>query len=84
MCNVKKWRKARAMTQGELAQTAGVSKFTVCRVEAGLKIRASTLRKIAAALDCDPVDLLEPPNPSRIFMREALRQEKARTEGEKP
>ena len=52
-------RQRRSLTQGELADLAGVAKQTIHRAEAGIGApRPSVLRKIAAALDVEPSDLM--------------------------
>ncbi len=43
-------REARLMTQEELAQKAGISRFTVARTVKGEPARYSTVRKFATAL----------------------------------
>lgn len=43
-------RKAALLTQGELAQRAGVSRMTVSRIEAGMDPRLSTLLELARAM----------------------------------
>jgi transcriptional regulator with XRE-family HTH domain len=50
-------RERKGMTQAELAEKAAVSRLTVIRIEAGLDANQATLRKLAAALDCEPGDL---------------------------
>jgi len=53
-------RKVR-LTQGELAQRAGVSKSLLAQVEAQMKpLTVKSAKKIARALGCRPVDILEP------------------------
>jgi len=49
-----------ALTQEDLRKLAGVSRQTVARGEAGEDIRLSSVRKLAAALKCRPLDLMEP------------------------
>ena len=58
--NVKARRKARNMTQTELAERAGITQAVISRLEAGQEDNAklSTLRGIASALGCAVVDLL--------------------------
>ncbi len=49
------------MTQQELADKSGVSRATISAIEAEkVEPQFSTIRKLAAALDCDPFDLTEP------------------------
>lgn len=57
-----KARRERALlTQQELADKAGISRAAVSAIEA-LKAEPqfSTIKKLAAALECDPFDLTEP------------------------
>ncbi|MEI9850066.1 MAG: helix-turn-helix transcriptional regulator [Sphingomonas sp.] len=60
-------REARAWTQEHLAEAAGVSLRTVQRLEAGAGFASETALAVAAALDVDVRELLEPgeagPNP---------------------
>ncbi len=50
-------RFAAVMTQAELAELAHLSEATVVAAEKGKKVRISTVRKLAWALDVDPVEL---------------------------
>lgn len=52
------YRRDRALSLRDLATRAGVSQNTVFRLEHGAVAHPSTIRKLAAALDCDPADLL--------------------------
>jgi transcriptional regulator with XRE-family HTH domain len=54
-------RRRAALTQGELAEKAGVGINTIVRIETGeiTEPRVSTLRKLARALGLKPRDLLE-------------------------
>lgn len=54
-------RRRAALTQGELAEKAGVGINTVVRIETGeiTEPRVSTLRKLAGALGVEARDLLE-------------------------
>jgi transcriptional regulator with XRE-family HTH domain len=54
-------RRKAALTQGELAEKAGVGITTIVRIERGdiEEPRVSTLRKLAEALEIRPRDLLE-------------------------
>ena len=53
-------RERRALTQGELAVKAGVSRQTVVKIERGIEPRPPTIRKLARALGVEPADLMEP------------------------
>ena len=53
-------RLAEGLSLPELAEKAGVCAFTIYRVAAGFPVRLGTLRKVARALRCDPLDLLPP------------------------
>ena len=56
-----RWHRERAaLSQEELAKLAGVSRVTVVRIESGEETYPSTARKIAAALNVAPADLMEP------------------------
>ena len=58
--NIREMRRRAAMTQDELAREAGVSMMTLSRIERGeSEPRASTLRKLARALEVKPRDLFE-------------------------
>jgi transcriptional regulator with XRE-family HTH domain len=57
---LKDLRIRRALTQEELAATAGIGKNTVNRLERDLtEPRPPTLRKLAQALEVDPAELVE-------------------------
>ena len=53
-------RREAALSQKDLAQLAGVSRATIGRGEDGEDIRLSSVRKLALALKCRPVDLTGP------------------------
>lgn len=55
------WRRARFLSQEELAHKAGVSRPTLVRAERGDLIYGASVRRIAAALHVQPERLLEPP-----------------------
>ena len=55
------YRRDRALSLRELAARAGVSQNTIFRLEQGFPARPSTIRKLAAALGCEPSDLLAEP-----------------------
>jgi len=58
--NLKYERRRAALTQGELAEKAGVGINTIVRIETGeiAEPRVSTLRKLAEALGVETRDLL--------------------------
>jgi len=58
--NLREARRRAALTQGELADKAGVGITTIVRIETGeiTEPRVSTLRKLAEALGVEPRDLL--------------------------
>lgn len=49
-----------ALSQGELAEKAGLKRGTVNRIENGGSTGMSTIRKLAGALECEPKELIEP------------------------
>jgi len=51
------------MTQEELAQKAGISRFTVARTEKGEPARYSTVRKFATALGVEVDQLMAEDRP---------------------
>jgi HTH-type transcriptional regulator, competence development regulator len=54
-------RERRALSQKELAATAGVSPVTISRIENGRdEPQPATIRKLAKALGVNPADLMEP------------------------
>jgi transcriptional regulator with XRE-family HTH domain len=54
-------RDRKAFTQRELAAAAGVTHSTIALLEAGkTSARPSTIRKLAAALNVEPHELMEP------------------------
>lgn len=53
-------RERRALNQRELGKKAGVTAASISRIENGLaEPYMSTIRKLAAALDVEPADLME-------------------------
>src|SRR5215208_6706232 len=54
---LREWREARALTQVELAERAGVSSRSVAGYEAGTGARPPTVRKLAEALGVEVGDL---------------------------
>jgi transcriptional regulator with XRE-family HTH domain len=52
------WRKAKGLTQGDLAEKCETTQQTIAKIEQGVvDPKVSTLEKIASALDCELVDL---------------------------
>ncbi len=62
------WRERKALSQRDLAQLAGVSQFSISKIETGNQNpRPSTLRKLAAALGLTPEQLFQHPDvPGRV------------------
>ncbi len=57
---VREIRKRNFLTQGELADKAGIGVNTIIRIERNqVEPQGRTIRKLAAALDVKPRDLLE-------------------------
>jgi transcriptional regulator with XRE-family HTH domain len=56
---LREWRKARALTQVELAKLAEISARSVAGYEAGAGARPPTVRKLAEALNVEIADLIE-------------------------
>jgi transcriptional regulator with XRE-family HTH domain len=54
---LREWREARALTQVELAERAGVSSRSVAGYEAGAGARPPTVRKLASALGVEVAEL---------------------------
>jgi transcriptional regulator with XRE-family HTH domain len=54
---LEEWRRRRLLTQGELAENAGVGLYSIVRIEAGPSARVTTLRKLADALGITPEQL---------------------------
>lgn len=52
------WRVRRLMTQEQLAEAAGVSRFTVQRAERGERVSFGNVRKLAGALGIGADELL--------------------------
>jgi transcriptional regulator with XRE-family HTH domain len=59
------WRLSQALTQGELAEAAGLARNTIVRAEAGGSIALGNVRKLAAALGISVQQLLTQ-DPSKI------------------
>jgi len=61
-------RLARFMTQDQLAQSSGVGRVTIARLESGQTTpHMRTVRALAAALDVPPSELV--PNPAAMWRR---------------
>ena len=61
---LREWREYRQLTQRELADRSGVHHITISRLENGVsRANPSTVRKLAAALDCGPLQLMGRPEP---------------------
>ena len=53
------WREYRGLTQGKLAEMVGLTPGAISQLEGGrYDYRQGTLEKIAAALQCQPADLI--------------------------
>jgi transcriptional regulator with XRE-family HTH domain len=58
---LREFRERSVLTQAELAELAGVSEVQINRIENGhADPRPSTIRKLAAALGVEPVELTTP------------------------
>ncbi len=55
---LEEWRRRRLLTQGELAEKAGIGISSIVRIEKGQGARVTTLRKLAAALSITPEQLV--------------------------
>ena len=56
--NLERLRTARALTRKDLAQMSGVDESTIFRSErGGTRLRPSSIRKLARALNVDPSEL---------------------------
>src|SRR5690606_31148830 len=74
-------RKALCMTQTTLAKAAGLSQVTVLEIEKrekSGKVTIQTMRKIAAAMDCDFVYAIIPKQDLAEFLSEKARAKAAR------
>lgn len=55
----RKWRDYRGLTQGQVAERAGLPKSTISKLENGTKqYTQGHLEALAHALDCEPSDLI--------------------------
>ncbi len=59
--SIRKWRERRGMTQVQLAERVGARQATISDFETGKtrRIELDLLEALAAALQCEPADLLE-------------------------
>jgi transcriptional regulator with XRE-family HTH domain len=56
---IREWRKYRGISQEVLAEDAGMTAGNLSQLENGnISYTQDSLERLAAALDCDPVDLL--------------------------
>lgn len=56
---LKEWRKFRGLTQEQLAERLETTGPTISRIETGdINYTRESLESLAAALDCEPADLL--------------------------
>lgn len=60
-------RQAAFLTQEQLAEQSGVSRFTIRRIEGGEPARFGTLHKLAAALRVAPAELAREPQPGQLL-----------------
>jgi transcriptional regulator with XRE-family HTH domain len=58
LVQLRRLREERAMSQRDLAEHAGVSQATIVRAERGEDTRHVTVRKLAKALNVEPVELM--------------------------
>ncbi len=58
---IKEYRLLRKLTQGELAERAGVTRATICNIENGTQrdVKAGNLKRIAEALGVEMTELIE-------------------------
>ncbi len=59
MLRIEEWRNNKGLSKNKICQRAEITMHTYLAIEAGGDVRLSTLRKIAAALGVDVVDLFE-------------------------
>ena len=64
---VREYRKARGMTQNELAMRAGVDQGTVSNIERGYNSKTSVLLKIAEVLEVEVANLMGPSTIEAMF-----------------
>lgn len=66
LASLRRIRESKFLTQQDLANLAGVHRVTIVKLEAGHdEARFSTIRKLAAALNVEPVALVEETKPRR-------------------
>jgi transcriptional regulator with XRE-family HTH domain len=59
---LREWRKARGLTQADLAEMIGSHHITISRIETGTRMwNGAFLFAVAVALDCHPADLFAHP-----------------------
>jgi transcriptional regulator with XRE-family HTH domain len=82
---LREWRERRALTQVELAESAGVSERSVAGYEAGSGARPPTVRRLAQALSIEVTDLYgdpehplgeAPPSQEKLFNNGVLEEER--------
>ena len=58
---IKEYRLLRKLTQGELAERAGVTRATICNIENGTQrdVKAGNLKRIAEDLGVEMTELIE-------------------------
>lgn len=58
---IKEYRLLRKLTQGELAEKAGVTRATICNIENGTQkdVKVGNLKRIAEALNVEMSELIE-------------------------
>ena len=58
---IKEYRLLRKLTQGELAERAGVTRTTICNIENGRQrdVKVGNLKRIAEALGVEMTELIE-------------------------
>lgn len=59
MDRLKELRELRALSQDELAETSGVGRATISRIERGGRAHGRTLRRLAGALGVDVAELVK-------------------------
>ena len=58
---IKEYRLLRKLTQGELAEKAGVTRATICNIESGTQkdVKVGNLKRIAEALNVEMSELID-------------------------